>query len=366
MSMPDFQGKGSTIPVSQNKLLRSSELSLPSFRMLSWSLLLGGWIALGVGTPSITVGPGLAYADSDADADVSAVEGDSARLPARLNVLTYNIAALPGGLLQDVERLARIGVKFPLMGPDVVGFQETFHRKTSSLAIDPRYPFFSWGPDGGSGRVNSGLLALSRYRMLRTAELEYSSCFGMDCFSRKGALLTSVEVPAGEPGRPAQQVDVYHTHLNSAGDETVRLKQLRQLHRMIRAHSPPEVPVVLMGDFNFVPGSWEYRFVQEQMEMRDAYADLRDRNQWSDPELWNGFTFDYRRNSRLMDTFRARYRDSARIDFVWLRGARCANGVAPIEARSARLAFADRDPVVDGHLSDHFGLQMDLEVHTCE
>jgi hypothetical protein len=87
----------------------------------------------------------------------------------------------------------------------------------------------------------------SRFPIVQVHTLVYSNCSGFDCFAAKGALHARIWRGAGHHGRDA--IDVFNTHTND-GDGAVLQAQLDELTAFIQAHHDPQLPVILMGDFN--------------------------------------------------------------------------------------------------------------------
>jgi endonuclease/exonuclease/phosphatase family metal-dependent hydrolase len=202
----------------------------------------------------------------------------------RLDVLTYNVEGLP--------RMIRSGRRDPLRemgerladlrrrgeGPDIVMFQEVFSRRARRAVLAAGYPSLAPGPShyhrppsaNGPrlpGRKNprkgelgfkfasSGLLIAAEFPLLETARLPFArgSCAGRDCLANKGIAFARIAIP----GVPAP-VDLYTTHMNSTGASRVpeprhlvaHNKQAREIGDYVARNSPPDLPIILGGDFN--------------------------------------------------------------------------------------------------------------------
>jgi len=265
-----------------------------------------------------------------------------------LKVLTYNVWGLPGRLIQKPERLAAIARVAPLLGADVIGFEETFNGITEVLARMKDYPHIVRGPGADRLRFSSGLLLVSRWPILSSAHISFSSCHGTDCFSQKGVVFARVQLPWGE-------VDFYLTHMNAAGGEAVRTQQLSELSIFMADHSPDgryRRPVIVFGDFNFEAASANYNRMRQLTGTNDAHSDYVAANRDLPPVARNGYTSDPTRNSNQF----GRLNPPKRIDFILYKSSTQNR----LTVKTSSLAF---DAPVDGmHLSDHFGVSVQFQV----
>jgi endonuclease/exonuclease/phosphatase family metal-dependent hydrolase len=125
---------------------------------------------------------------------------------------------------------------------------------------------------------DGGLLLLSRYPIVASAQDIYNPCEGEDCLTTKGILYARIEVP----GHP-MQYDIFITHMQSCPveekkvkgrgstegvtlepfnpgsissykdrlcDNKLRVQQNSILRDFIKAHCSPDRPALLMGDLN--------------------------------------------------------------------------------------------------------------------
>src|SRR5690606_40294363 len=108
------------------------------------------------------------------------------------------------------------------------------------------------------------------------------------------------------------------------------------------------------GDFNATPGSVEYREMADRGGMRDAHEEFRTYNPVESTVQFNGFTMDPKRNQYYK--FASWFVKPRRIDYVWLRD----DVGTDTRVVDSNLLF---DYKVNGrHLSDHFGVVMDLVI----
>jgi endonuclease/exonuclease/phosphatase family metal-dependent hydrolase len=265
--------------------------------------------------------------------------------PRTLRFLTYNVWGLPAPITIKKSRFKDIPRVAPGLDADVLAFQETFTRKARPLAELEDYPFHVWGPGKKFPRISAGLLIVSRWPIVESARMVYDRCAGTDCAARKGALYARVRIDG------AGDIDVFTTHLNAAGPDSLRTYQVEQLVKFIARHAGPR-PLVVMGDFNIRPGTPPYDRLRQLTGLRDTHVEFVAAH----PELSqyekDGFTSDKRYNPNL-----PREDVPGRIDYVFV----ASDGLELSTARSKMVFDA---PVNGRFLSDHFGLAADLELET--
>ena len=134
-----------------------------------------------------------------------------------------------------------------------------------------------------------------------------------------------------------------HTHPSSIA---VRLNQVTQLLRKFDRMLPLEHPLIISGDFNFEPGSVEYRLLRDVMLMRDSYAEANGPYTGAEctycvanPHHWDG--------------------DDRVIDYIWSRNSMDVI----LDARQSWINLRGINGIVP---SDHYGLRTLFEVHAAE
>jgi endonuclease/exonuclease/phosphatase (EEP) superfamily protein YafD len=226
-------------------------------------------------------------------------------------------------------------------GLDVVCLQEILWRRNLSMArsITTPFPYAAHVPHGPM--VKGGLLTLSRWPIEhRYVEYRVRSASGrwpyrLDWLLRKGLLVTRISI-AG------RHVAVVNTHLlaNSDGDwsrtnpyaraEEAELNQLAEVLTTI----DPDLPLLVVGDFNVPRGSWLLDEFLARSGLRDVLA--------GDPRP----TF---RPTPRIPTSRA-------LDHVLVRHSQAQN-----LAVEADLVFEEPIPMPCGrsvYLSDHYGIEV--------
>src|SRR5690606_31628476 len=112
-----------------------------------------------------------------------------------LKVLSYNIYALPLVATKISERLAELPKH--LKGYDVILFQEAFSSDRTGMLqqLAAEYPYQTHVPKipyDGINVFDSGVLVVSRYPIVATADFIYPDCSGTDCFADKGIIYAEV------------------------------------------------------------------------------------------------------------------------------------------------------------------------------
>lgn len=172
-----------------------------------------------------------------------------------LRLLSWNVFLVPQpakNLHQPVCRASAMRDIFSSY--DVLALQETFDRSTTkalgdSLLTTHPHQLLSL-PQGGYTKLNGGISLLSRYPIISHRVLEYDACHGRwsDCRARRGAILATIDAPAGV-------IDVVVTHLDAGeavGDHLARIAQLEQLRAELDEQGLilNNRPLILLGDMN--------------------------------------------------------------------------------------------------------------------
>jgi hypothetical protein len=111
---------------------------------------------------------------------------------ALLKILSWNIWMMPGFTFQSPDNKRRAGVIAALkLDLDILCLEKVFDggaHKVLSKALNARYPY---GPANSkfSIKVNSGVWVVSRFPLTELKEIQFRDCTGVECYSRKGAML---------------------------------------------------------------------------------------------------------------------------------------------------------------------------------
>jgi endonuclease/exonuclease/phosphatase family metal-dependent hydrolase len=186
-------------------------------------------------------------------------------LASKLRVATYNVHGCVGMDRQRSE--GRIAEVIAQLSVDIVGLQELDLSRRRSAGVDQTgiigeqlgwhshfHPAMRWGDE------HYGQAILSRYPLTfrRAAELPGTAPFF--CRENRAAIGMDVETNLGT-------VHIINTHLGLGRRERLLQAQLftsAEWHAAIAG----EVPLILLGDFNSLPGSRSYRALTRYL--RDA------------------------------------------------------------------------------------------------
>lgn len=271
-----------------------------------------------------------------------------------LNLVTYNVWGLPWPLTVHQKRFPILSRKLidQTLSENValISFQETFAKPAKEMAksIWP-LPIQAWGPGSKFPKSSSGLATVSGWKNLATVRKTFSACKGTDCLSRKGALIQQFQIPSSD-----QAIWVINTHLNSAGPDEVRRKQLKQLFKWMKdAGIQATDAVILMGDFNYIPHSPLHPWLKSTQNLTDAWDEyslrMIQQGQFPDP----GFTFDPYNNPNAARSEKI----PQRLDYIYYRSGQ----VLKISLKNIQIQM--KDPAYkDLPLSDHFALLAQLEI----
>lgn len=180
------------------------------------------------------------------DSTPSELSADSSTL----KVLSYNMYMLPPlvKFTGKQRRAKRIGDLLKDSDFDIVVFQEAFHgaaRRKIWRRMRDNYPH-ALGPANRrwySFKTNSGIWIISKIPLTQIAELDFDYCDGIDCWSRKGALVAEGEFY----GKTFQ---ILGTHLEAGGSREKKVGQYRELDSVLAFVRKENVPQIITGDFN--------------------------------------------------------------------------------------------------------------------
>lgn len=266
----------------------------------------------------------------------------------RLRVATLNVWGLPEPITQEPgARLRAIGRTLPELALDVVAFQEAWYPKARRIlreAGDRAGLVHAWSPEARFG--GSGLLVLSRHPIERARFAPYA-LGGLpqrvshgDYYGGKGYVNLRIATPEG----PVAFVDT-HLHARYAGDVPHAYMGHRsgQVVQLALGTLHLAEPLVVVGDFNFVPGSAEDRVLRGLSGLRDLAQEAGD----AEPTVLRSNVF--RAGSTKPDR---------RVDFVFGRDGRHDR----VRSVSARRVFDSPIPGRDLAPSNHAGVLAELEI----
>jgi endonuclease/exonuclease/phosphatase family metal-dependent hydrolase len=268
----------------------------------------------------------------------------------RFSVGTLNAWALPEPLSKSVRaRMNAIGRRLPALDLDVMAFQEVYSPDAKEIltraAADAGFTY-QW--DAGQRLSSSGgLLIVSRLPI----EQRYFEAFTIsgqaeralangEFLSGKGFALVRVRTEAGP-------VQILTTHLHARYSRYAShlhvAHRAAQIIQIAAQTEQTKVPLVLLGDFNFLEGEDDYQLLNGLTSVRDVAAELS-----------------LRRPTAAADNpYRASTKDW-RKDFVFARDCRKQG----LKALKIERIFDDPIQIAGGRAaySDHYGLAAELSL----
>jgi hypothetical protein len=122
-------------------------------------------------------------------------------------------------------------------------------------------PYYVMGPDRGhlNIRQDSGLIILSKYPIIESSAMTYSSSSSSDRLANKGVLYARIQVSSSE----GDYIHVFNTHIQSHDYSETRLAQISELmdfiSGIIKSDKDNIRPILIIGDFNVTaekPDNW--------------------------------------------------------------------------------------------------------------
>ncbi|MBY0433750.1 MAG: sphingomyelin phosphodiesterase [Cyclobacteriaceae bacterium] len=240
---------------------------------------------------------------------VALAQQDSSPTPSeKIKVLSWNIYMLPGFLGEGKRpRAEAIGQLLATSDYDVIVFQEAFHHRACKIirqALSKTFPYEA-GPANQklvSLKTNSGIWIFSRYPITAAHSITFQTRHGIDAMSRKGALMVEINIH----NFPIQIVG---THLQNAGDESLRQRQCAELYDLLlKRYERPGVPQIVCGDFNIKRQTAHYAGMLQQLDADDGA--LTGEIQYSYDRLHNDLQVEKGMHSDLIDYILVRHNQS--------------------------------------------------------
>ena len=264
----------------------------------------------------------------------------------KLRVLSWNIKMLPRQYNiaikhHPLKRIKLISEQILSDSIDIVCFQELFDKKANKqmkAELSKQFPYVV-GPANEARsifRLSSGVIFFSRYPIRKLETVEFSDCQEEDCVAKKGALLVEADVDG-------KKIQLLGTHMNAAGGEGVKIKQLIQIKDLIEKHSKSGIPQLICGDFNI------------QKTNRKLYQMMLDFFKATDGPISGALqhTFDPKNN----DMCAKEKEEPQLIDFIFFR----SNETKEVRESSREIRSYRKDWSKNNKdLSDHFALWMEV------
>ena len=257
-----------------------------------------------------------------------------------LKILSWNIYMLPRFALRTGKnrRVKRIIEVLSKENYDIIVFQEAFHKGARGRiknGLKHLYPH-RFGPANRkrfSLKANSGIWIVSKIPLRELGEIDFEQCEGIDCWSRKGALMVEGEWQ----GHPFQIVG---THLEAGGKHSIRHSQYLEISEgLLKPFAKKDVPQFICGDMN--THSTEPEKYGDMLKCLDA------------------------KNGELSGERRSSCKDGGIIDYILTR----ANGNPPTSIKKEIKVFEkewQKEPKILQHimsptLSDHYAVEAIIE-----
>jgi endonuclease/exonuclease/phosphatase family metal-dependent hydrolase len=179
----------------------------------------------------------------------------------KLRVATYNVRACRGMDRRRSE--ARIAEVIAELSADIVGLQELDLSRQRSGEVDQTAVIaeqLGWQsyfhPAMRTGDEHYGDAVLSRYPLTLRRACDLPGPAPFYCRENRVAISMDVATPLGT-------VHVINTHFGLGRSE--RLLQARLLNDQWLGENPAGIPLILLGDFNSLPGSRPYRALAQHL-----------------------------------------------------------------------------------------------------
>lgn len=134
-----------------------------------------------------------------------------------------------------------------------------------------QYPYQTHVPVGsGYNLYDSGVLVLSRYPIVKTAEMIYPDCTGTDCFADKGVIYAEII----KNGKAYHVTSTHTASFDTDEARALRQVQFKQIRQLINQQNIPSFDAVLMGgDFNVNKFLWPQDY-QDMLTNLNATAPI--------------------------------------------------------------------------------------------
>ncbi|CAE6420037.1 unnamed protein product [Rhizoctonia solani] len=307
-----------------------------------------------------------------------------------IRVLTFNCWGLRFVSQQRLARVTAIADRILNASPayDVVALQELWLKSDHALVAEAVAPVLPYSTVFYSGAFGSGLSLFSRYPIEQAQMHPFAlagdpiDVLGGDWFVGKGVAAATLSHPT------LGHIELLTSHMFARGGETGTV--LQQAHRLIGAWEYSQLIrraaelgryVIIAGDFNAVDGSAPLEFIRAHAKVQDAWWTTHNLSSPAVPIVFpipkegaatsalaaiheHGVTADSPLNSwsagKPLDAV-ARRHLGKRLDYVLYRGPD-ARAEYELVASEAKVVMTERMPDLGVSLSDHFGVEVVLEI----
>ncbi|KAJ1302632.1 hypothetical protein OPQ81_002949 [Rhizoctonia solani] len=307
-----------------------------------------------------------------------------------IRVLTFNVWGLRFVSQDRLARITAIADRILNASPayDVVALQELWLKSDHALVAEAVAPVLPYSTVFYSGAFGSGLSLFSRYPIEQAQMHPFAlagdpiDVLGGDWFVGKGVAAATLSHPV------LGHIELLTSHMFARGGETGTV--LQQAHRLIGAWEYSQLIrraaqlgryVIVAGDFNAVDGSAPLEFIRAHAKVQDAWWATHNLSSPAVPIVFpipkegaatsalaaiheHGVTADSPLNSwsagKPLDAV-ARRHLGKRLDYVLYRGPD-ARAEYELVASEAKVVMTERMPDLGVSLSDHFGVEVVLEI----
>ncbi|CAE6502874.1 unnamed protein product [Rhizoctonia solani] len=307
-----------------------------------------------------------------------------------IRVLTFNCWGLRFVSQQRLARITAIADRILNASPayDVVALQELWLKSDHALIAEAVASVLPYSTVFYSGAFGSGLSLFSRYPIEQAQMHPFAlagdpiDVLGGDWFVGKGVAAATLSHPV------LGHIELLTSHMFARGGETGTV--LQQAHRLIGAWEYAQLIrraaelgryVIVAGDFNAVDGSAPLEFIRAHAKVQDAWWATHNLSSPAVPIVFpipkdgaatsalaaiheHGVTADSPLNSwsagKPLDAV-ARRHLGKRLDYVLYRGPD-ARAQYELVAGDAKVVMTERMPDLGVSLSDHFGVEVVLEI----
>ncbi|NRB39024.1 MAG: sphingomyelin phosphodiesterase [Pseudomonadales bacterium] len=266
--------------------------------------------------------------------------------PDQLNLLTYNLSALPL-ISTDIEKRLK-AIPAYIQDYDVLLFQEAFseHREDFILEIAKTYPYQTQMLDKEGINVHDGgVIIFSRFPILNEAQFIFPDCADADCLADKGVNYAAIN----KLGRVYHVFATHTASFDSAVARHFRQKQFQQMRDFASSLAIPNTETVIYGgDLNV-----------NKLIFLDDYQQMLNTLEADEPNFtgYTAATFDPRINLLAQDPItggKVEY-----LDYILVSHAHKLASSNTNTVQVPRSSSADLWRVWD--LSDHFPVQGFIE-----
>ncbi|ORZ06007.1 Endonuclease/exonuclease/phosphatase [Absidia repens] len=303
--------------------------------------------------------------------------------PNTLSVLSLNCWGLYIVSKKRKFRLESIAKAINQASYDIVTLQEIwvqddFQKIKACLATKLPYAKYFY-----SGALGSGLAIFSKFPIIQTSYFRYSlagrplKVFHGDYYVGKGCATVCLEHPI------AGLIQVFTTHLhagygNSDEYQGHRITESWELANLLRSAAAQGRQIIVTGDFNSVPTSYNYRILMEHAFMTDSWLEVHsgdDDGNWEsrnqqrlhddDPDSFiqqfgitcNSSSNTWSKHFRGLsqETMQQR-RTGDRLDYIFYRRT------SELRCTESFVVMTERIPGTNMSYSDHYGVQSNFIV----